>query len=205
MFSGICGQPAKPHVPSHWRDCHSAAPPSTFSLCFNRDSEVVSVRGGISTISGSAAHSCRYPQTVISASGPSALPPQTRVTNPLGAVAFQPLTSDTMTLAMQCTYSGAVEYPSMSCMWPSVCTLRGFGCVPGGTCGDIGGGIGAAPQNARSPASVQPAAATSSTGCALMQSMQAWAPWPLARLHSSAAVATQSAVDAAARVLPDAP
>ena len=98
MFSGICGQPAKPHVPSHWRDCHSAAPPSTFSLCFNRDSEVVSVRGGISTISGSAAHSCRYPQTVISASGPSALPPQTRVTNPLGAVAFQPLTSDTMTL-----------------------------------------------------------------------------------------------------------
>ena len=31
-------------VPSHWRDCHSAANPSTFSRCFNMDGEGVSVK-----------------------------------------------------------------------------------------------------------------------------------------------------------------
>ena len=33
--SGMC---------SHWRDCHSAAPPSTFSRCFNSDGERVSAK-----------------------------------------------------------------------------------------------------------------------------------------------------------------
>ena len=30
--------------PSHWRDCHSAASPSTFSRCFNSDGERASAK-----------------------------------------------------------------------------------------------------------------------------------------------------------------
>ena len=36
--------PACPGGGSHWRDCHSAAPPSTFSRCFNSDGERASAK-----------------------------------------------------------------------------------------------------------------------------------------------------------------